>query len=413
MGSKKNRNNTNRDDAQHGATLSSLRTIADGTGQQAAESARRAVRVGEAIARGEEQLNAVGRSYARQADAQLAGRVAEVHHAATFNVDAATKGHTNLSAQTTLQERMPHAKPDILITRNGRTVDTAQVKYLANGEKAAKALSRPDYGTMQKVTAADQVGHVRQQAQRQATRNAASRPAQAAQYDHTRKTVSDTLGHDNVRSAPLTRREARQLARESRTGNATLSRAPQQQAIIQITGAVKDSALQGGLSSGKITAVVSGAQNLHAYANGKIDGVTAVTETAKSTICAAADGAARAATGTMVQVGAAALAETTKQAGKSIAGQLARGNVAMAIGSVAVDAVYGGLQFANGEIDGGAYVKKVGSSTVTTAAGVAGAEAGAAIGTAILPGVGTVVGGVIGGIAGAIGGGGLFSKIFG
>ncbi len=193
---------------------------------------------------------------------------------------------------------------------------------------------------------------------------------------------------------------------------ATLTRVEEPSLVQTIGASAGKAALEGGANAAKVTAVVSGVQNLMAWKDGRVSGEEAVKETAKATVHAAIDGGAKSAAGTALKLGARAVAESSKGALKTAAGRLAGSNAVFAVGAVAVDAVSGGVQLLNGSISGEEFAKKVGSSGTAAAGGFAGAEAGAALGTMICPGLGTVAGGFIGGVLGSIGASSLLSSLW-
>lgn len=116
----------------------------------------RRTRANNHLATGDEILNNLGKQFGKASKAQLAGRVAEVQQAATFNADAAMKGmHDTFAATSPASKGMPHDHSDILIFEKGQIADKAQVKFYGTAEQTARQLSRQKYDHMQKIAPAD------------------------------------------------------------------------------------------------------------------------------------------------------------------------------------------------------------------------------------------------------------------
>ncbi|RKG68759.1 hypothetical protein D7V80_11485 [Corallococcus sp. CA054B] len=360
------------------------------------------------LRQGEAAIDLLGRQYVNATDAQLAGRVAEEFHVATFNAEAALQGRLELQAHTTVSVGRPHDAVDVEVLKHGVKMADAQVKYLGTAERTAKGLSHPGYEGQAKIGPADQLDGIRETARREAARNAGKRPAQAKHYEDTAGKASDRLQYETVRSKPLTKKNAVKLARRARKGHSGLGRVPQQNVARHVGQAAGRGAVAGGAVAGALTAVFSGVSNGIDAFKGRKGGREAVVDTAKDAGVAAMDGAAKGAVGAGVQAGAAVLARSAaSQVLKKAAGTLVRSNAALAVGTVAVDAVVGGVQLARGKIDGGEYAQRVGESAAGATGAVAGMKAGALVGMAVGGPPGALVGGVVAGTAAALGAGQL------
>lgn len=417
-----------RDEAKtnpQGATLYGARVAAEGGAARVSEAlrhnlraARHNLRAGQAnahLSQGEARINQLGAQYGKQSDPLLGGRVTEEAHAATFNARAAMQGRPDLRAHTTESQGRPHDAADLEVLKGGQVVERAQLKVYKSGEATAKAQSAPKYAGQQKVVPSDQVGEVRATAQRQALRNQATRPAQARSYQDTAERATAQLEHDGVKSRPMSQEASQRLAQRARQGEATLGRiAPvQTQGLLAEVGkAAGQGALQGGAMGAGFTAVTTGVGQAYRCARGEVSGKEALKATGGAALKAGAMGAAKGAAGAALKTGATALAKQgTHSAFKGAVGTLARGNVAVAVGSVAVDGAVGVYKYMNGEITGKELGVQVAASSASAAGGAAGMWGGAALGTMIFPGVGTVIGGFLGGLFGGMGSGAVTRKL--
>ncbi len=356
-------------------TIDAARGAAAGTTARTLDTVR-------AAREGAQRVRQVADQWAKASPEQLAGRLAEELHAATFNADAAARGLQGLRATTGAASGSATAAADVTITRAGRVVDQAQVKYHATPQATTFEVARARYDGMQRVVPADQVEAVRDLAARRGADGLGVR-----NYPETAARTSDRIRHGGAESRPLTRQEALEVARNPKEAADRLVRG-------KVAGAVRQGAIAGAAVGGGISLV----SNVVAYANDRKSGEEAVVDTLKDTAACAASGA--------VVSGATVVAETALvRAGAST---LARSSAPIAIGLTTVDVVKDAGRLVTGDIDGEEFAVRTAKHAATGVTTWGGMEVGAAIGTAICPGVGTVIGGLLGGVGGGLFGGWLF-----
>jgi hypothetical protein len=313
---------------------------------------------------------------------QVAGRMAEELHAATFNIDAASKGLRGLKATTTASQGAGGAAADVSVTRMGEVLDRAQLKFRDTAARTTSDVANVKYDGMQRVVPADQVDRVKSLAKKRGIDGLGKR-----NYPETAKGAADRVRAGGAESQPLTRDQALAAAKDpSGTAKALVSR--------QAVDAVKNGAVAGAAIGGGISAVT----NLVAWADGEKDGEEALLDVAKDTAACGLSGAATSA--------AAVAAETALV--RAGAGALARGAAPVAIGLTVVDVGKDLGRLCTGDIDGGEFAERSAGHVVKGGIVWGAAEGGAALGTAICPGIGTVIGGLAGGILGGLFGGALF-----
>ncbi|HPT46688.1 MAG TPA: hypothetical protein PLM07_12395 [Candidatus Rifleibacterium sp.] len=399
---------------------SNLSTISEEAGQKIDDVIRRAT-ANQHLVDGDASINNIGRQYANASKAQLAGRVAEAQQAATFNADAATRGLNDITSVTSAAKGLNKDASDIFIFEKGEMIEKVQVKFCGTADNTAKQLSQPKYNGMQKVAPADQIRTARRVASRLSLKNAGARPEMSKQYRDTADRVADHIEFKKASSSPLTRHEAKNLAKQASKGKACLPKPEQGSLLGEIGNASGAAALSGAKVAGITTLALSGAGNAKAWYDGKISATEAVIDTTCAAATSALDGAAKAAVGTAIKCGAEAVAKTAgKEIAKSVAkeslksgvARLASSNAAFAVGTVAVDAAVGVAQLCTGKISTGDCARKVGNSAAVAGGAMACGQAGAALGTMLCPGIGTFAGGVLGGIIGSVGGSSIFSGIF-
>lgn len=349
-----------------------------------------------AAQKGAERIQDVAQHWKNTSQEQIAGRIAEEFHAASYNIDAAAKG-LDAKAATGSSSGLPTAAEDIIITRGRQIVDSAQVKYHATPAKTTLQISRTKYDGLQRVVPSDQHERVREIAAKRGIDGLGQR-----NFPDVAKNASDRIRSCGAESTPLSRTEALNIAKAPEQGANKLnslarSREMQAQQKLRVTkglvkgrltGAVKSGAAAGAAVGGGISAV----SNIIEYANGTKSSKDAVVDTITDTAACAATGAAVS--------GAAIVAEAALL--RVGAGALAGGAAPVAVGLTAVEVVKDFGRLVNGDIDGEKFAKKTGSNLVKGGATWGGMEGGAVIGTAICPGIGTVVGGVVGGLVGAL-----------
>ena len=305
-----------------------------------------------------------------------AGRLAEELHAATFNVDAATKRLKGLKAVTGAANGAPNAAADLTILNGSKVVDAAQMKYHATPRATTFHVSHVKYDGMQKVVPSDQVAEVRELAVRRRVDGLGRR-----NYPDVAKNATDRVRSHGAESSPVSRAEALDAANNTSRVAGDL-----------VTGRVVDAVKSGAVMGAAVGGGVSVISNLVAYAKHEKSGKDAFVGVIK-------DSAACAATGAVVSSAAIVAEDAHIRAGVCA---LAGGAAPVAISLAAVDMVKDVGRFVNGDIDGVQFRRGLGKNIIKSVTTWAGMESSARIGAAILPGVGTTVGGIVGGIGGAL-----------
>jgi hypothetical protein len=313
---------------------------------------------------------------------RIAGRVAEELHAATFNIDASTKGFNALQANTGSSAGMSTAPADVTIGNAGKVIGQVQVKYHATATSTTFDVAKVKYDGMQRVVPSDQAARVRELARKRGVDGLRQR-----NYPEVAKSASDRIRAGEAQSTPLSRAEALDAAKNPRS---VATRLVNQ----QTANAVKNGAIVGAAVGGGVSAIT----NLVAFADGEKSGRTAFVDTLKDTTACAAtgaavSGAAVAAEVALVRVGAGALAASAAPVA-----------IAIAVVEVGKDVA----RLCSGDISGEKFVGRAGGHFVRGGIVWGGMEGGAALGTLICPGFGTIIGGIAGGIAGGLFGGWLF-----
>ena len=341
-----------------------------------------ALRAEDELRRAAEALARQNTRYAAAALQHRAGRAAEIWHAATLQHDATLKG-VPLHARTTASIGLPHAKADIIVEVLGSSAPvSAQVKYASTAAKSAIGQARAEYAGMQRVVPADQVAEAQRIAASLATRLSAGADPRAPRVADAATHMSDRVRVQSASSAPLTRHDALELARDP----SALARHGQ---FARLAHAAQGGAVSGALSGGAVAVLTHGTSMV----SGRIGAGEAALGLAKDTVAGALRGGVTAA-------GSQAIASAAAREGLRT---FARSSAPLAIATTAVDASLSLASCASGRISASDCRVQIRRTVAAGAGSWAGMELGAAIGTAVLPGVGTVLGGLLGGVAGSMG----------
>ena len=316
----------------------------------------------------------------------LDGFIAEQHHVATFNLEAAASGSQYRAEVLTPKAGEPYAKNsvDIVIKDgNGKIVGRYQAKYGKDAEATQKLLKNGNYRGQQKLVAKGQ-----------------AEPG---------KSVDCIEADDGTKSKPLSKEEAKALQEKAQikgevkqykwndANRITIAKQIGTQALMS---AGWTAAMQGGRIIGRrIWNFLCGEENQSA------------SEDMREFFEESVKGAAN--TGVQVAVSGGVVV-----AARNGWIKLLRNTPAGTIASI----VYVGLEnarvlykFAMGEMSGAEALDAMGNVTCSAVGGIVGAVNGAAlgatIGTALGP-VGTVVGGIIGGLAGGVAGSNIGTAIY-
>jgi len=339
-----------------------------------AEQTKRSLDCIEAARDGATRVHEVASIWGSSSTPQLAGRLAEEIHAATFNVDAAHSGMRTLHAATGMRSKMSTAAADIVVSRSGSPVARAQVKYHRTAARTRSAVSDTKYDGMQRIVPSDQVRDIQQGIGSQTISTetgSGSRPGYP---------VSDRLRLGSVSSAPITRGEALGAAESPELASSTLVSSQLERSVCK--GAALGAALGGG---------VSAIGNLQAFNRGEKSGNEALVDTLQDALGSALSGASVSAIAELVQRGFV----------KVGAGSLAKSGASAAIGLSTVAMLRDLLDLLDRKIDLDDFALKTGHHSIRGLCVCLGMELGALIGTRIRPGPGTIVGGILGGAGGA------------
>jgi len=312
--------------------------------------------------------------------AQRAGRIAEEYHAATFNMDAASKWYSG-RASTGASNGMATTASDITIKKAKQVIDEVQVKYYKTPVETTFNVAHGKYDGMQRVVPSDQLNTIKRVAKERGTDKLGVR-----NYEAVAESASDRIQVDSVQSKPISRAETVELANNPFAADKLVSS--------KMINAVKSSAITGGTISGAVSAL----SNIAAYHKNNKSGKEAVIDTLKDTAGGAASSG--------VIGGLTVTAESTLlRAGFRSA---ARSSAPVAIGLTLFDVGKDVYKAANGDLTGKEFAKSTVGNIGKGATTWAGMEGGAVLGTAICPGIGTAIGGIVGGIAGCLFGGKFF-----
>lgn len=126
----------------------------------------------------------------KQSLAVKQGFLAEAHHTASYNIEAAARGVNNIKADMDSLSAIDQVI-DIRITSASSDSVDFQLKFYKDGEASAKAFhptKQPNiYADVGKVVPGDQLDEAIDKANREALRNQQTRPDVSQNYDHTAK----------------------------------------------------------------------------------------------------------------------------------------------------------------------------------------------------------------------------------
>ena len=175
------------------------------------ESSEYAIEVEKAIDKAHAALRNEASHRANVSVDYLKGWLAEQWHAETLKVSGAARGRSDVWANVPGDNG-----PGDVQFGDSTAFREAQVKYWKSGEDTAKAISSPKYEGMEKVVPADQLGPVKEAAERLAQKNEIKRPAQAAHYKDTATRADVHLSQGNASSKPLAESDAKDMAKDFR-----------------------------------------------------------------------------------------------------------------------------------------------------------------------------------------------------
>ena len=274
----------------------------------------RHVAAAEELSKGAKELERVVKQFGNCSRAQVAGRVAEVHHTATLNADLRLAGRSDVHARTTASLGLPTASADIVVFKHGKKIAAAQVKYHRNAARSAVAVAKERYQGQQRILPKEQVRLAKCLLKRSSQRKMLSNPKKGLIRDEAAQEVAASFKVEGRQSEPLSSRGSRKLARQP----SALSR---KALATELAGAIKHGALSGFAAR----AALSGFQNVSDYREGKVRGQDAALSIAKDGLVGATEGATMAAISTvakkgLVKVGLKSLSKSAAPATIAVAG---------------------------------------------------------------------------------------------
>lgn len=339
-----------------------------------------------------------------QSRAIKGGFAAETYHAESFNLDAILKDE-NICAFTDEFANTPLARNDpvndIVIMQDGKQVLGAQSKYFQNADETQKAFRSTKDGVHRYEKSdvflgpADQIDDIKASAHRAALKNQDTRPEVSAAAKKVGDNTTGSLEVGDVRSRPLSKRDAEQLGSGSKEGKELHEKMQ--------TGYLNDATIQQSLraarSAAMITAVTAGCINSFQYIkqvkNGEITAQQATQLILQDTVIAAGDSALKAGAAT-ASASMAARSLPRLFAGTAFKRSLANGAIAGAAICV-VDAVQCIVLFSLGKMTLEELETRTGKNIFQTGAGVVGGSIGMAIGALAGP-PGALIGSLVGGM---------------
>jgi hypothetical protein len=318
------------------------------------------------------------------------GFLAEGHHAASFNINAASKGVDNVHAS---MDSISAIDPvvDIRITESNGTFTDAQVKYYKDGSASAKAISEQKYNGVGKVVPKDQLSNAQSEAGKQAARNQQTRPEVSKNYQNTADKVDDSIRsstNPNIKSDSIARKGeggTEDLTKKIKSGE-KVEYGKKAEVQSELQSVQYGNALKAGSIAGLVSS--SASELIRVMRSDKPLTREECEEVAINIVLGTASGATKALLATGLQHAGKHLAENaSKEILKSAGKTLLKGNVAANVALMAAELGKGLFQYGQGDIDGVEFAENMTSAGLNIAAGAAGYAAG----VAMAPVVGTMI----------------------
>ncbi|WP_152556610.1 SPX domain-containing protein [Methylobacter tundripaludum] len=330
----------------------------------------------------------------KQSLAVKQGFLAEAHHTASYNIEAAARGVNNIKADMDSLSAIDQVI-DIRITSASSDSVDFQLKFYKDGEASAKAFhptKQPNkYADVGKVVPGDQLDEAIDKANREALRNQQTRPDVSQNYDHTAKNATDTISHPDrpdIKSQSLNRKGpggSEDLTKTIEKGEKPeYQRSKQVQQELQ--GAQYANAAVYGALSGLITSSVS--QLYDALTSEEKLTENDYMAMAEQIIKGTVSGSGKALLTTGIQhAGKELLKNSSKEALKAIGEQLSKGNIAANVAILTTQLGHDLYRMSRGEIDG----IELADSTINTSIGVTASAGGYVLGVEIAGWVGPMI----------------------
>ena len=338
--------------------------------------------------------------------ASSAGFAAEAVTAETYNLDAELKG-LNARAYTDAYRDSPLPKHDpvrdIVVMKDGRQVQSAQLKFYKTPEATANACRDIKSGVGHyndvdsMVVPSDQLEGVKAAARKTKLKNLQTRPQVADAARQVQEKASDRLSYGGAESSKLTKKDAEQIAREVKSGEED-GLHQKIQGKYKTASTIRQSA-NAAVGAAAVTTVIAGTINtiscLEKVKRGEMNVADAMKYILKNTAIAATDSAVKAA-------GATAAVSLTARALPSLfkGSMLSTGLVAGGVGGAAIcaiDVVECLVKVAAGKMTWDELETRTGKNLIQVGAGVIGSAIGGAVGSVGGP-IGTMAGALIGGL---------------
>ncbi|NQZ91551.1 MAG: hypothetical protein HRT97_04320 [Moritella sp.] len=318
------------------------------------------------------------------------GFLAEGHHAASFNINAASKGVDNVHAS---MDSISAIDPvvDIRISESNGSFTDAQVKFYKDGSASAKAISDQKYNGVGKVVPKDQLSDAQSAAGRQAARNQQTRPEVSNNYQNTADKVDDSIRsstNPNIKSDSIARKGeggTEDLTNKIKNGE-KVKYGKKAEVQSELQSVQYGNALKAGSIAGLVSS--SASELIRVMRSDKPLTREECEEVAINIVLGTASGATKALLTTGLQHAGKHLAENaSKEILKSAGKTLLKGNVAANVALMAAELGKGLFQYGRGDIDGIEFAENMTSAGLNIAAGAAGYAAG----VAMAPVVGTMI----------------------
>ncbi|MCL9798071.1 hypothetical protein MXD58_027935, partial [Frankia sp. AgKG'84/4] len=196
----------------------------------------------------QEDIAKLAERWARVGNAQRAGHLFEVMHAATFNRNAALRAAgVRAYVQAWTEGGSPSGKVDIRL-RDGTTFRDVQAKVYADPVRAAHAVASSDYTGMRRLVPADQVEAINTVLDKALQRSPEG--LYYAGYADAGTHLTDTLHLGGIHSDPVTLGQAHRAARNPiRWANLQVARSTGRQIATGAAASAVSGALFAGLTA--------------------------------------------------------------------------------------------------------------------------------------------------------------------
>lgn len=330
----------------------------------AVAAARQYNRASAELHKGARAIEQTASQYGRASTESLAGRLAEVLHAATGSANAALQGYDNVLIATTASQGLPNAPADLVVYDGPRVEAWAQVKVYKGARETARALADPKYDGMQRVVPEDQLPGVQEHSRRRIGHTSRS-------YAETTLNASDRVRYDTVESRPMSREVTLKAARDPQ---AAASDIRWEARFLTVAGPTGYGALSEGIASAC------------AVAPALRRGEMSLSDAVQLIVGDAASGAAN---GAALGVSTLAMQSVLRAVGATA---LAAGDLPPATATVLLNIMGDVNAYHAGQLTPYELRTRMQRHVAAGAIGLIGMRLGAALGTAIRPGTGTILG---------------------